>query len=329
MYFKYLNRNKPTLFKRCWFIPFFIFYFIFIQSCFIYAKEIKKSESSLEIVLGVKFSHNKKKYSTFSMTHSGLEFDFNNKNPVKITTFSSVHTKFVLSTYPEFLNQINPIVNDLVYFKKLTSEIDSYIKKLNIDNINLTFYLVILPSKYGVYYESDTKLIGSKDIDFTFITPISDKALRNPSQEYEAKLLNYFPHELLHYLDVYTKFPKMTSLRSETYASLFGTCIAYNVLPNISDEMVLTFPNYFFNEIQADLNRIRKSTKKDKMPSSATGNVIARYYFQAVSNNRTGENIHSDKIPKFCHKLFSEHNFKYPIEKKPPPWFNEFLQENL
>jgi hypothetical protein len=311
MYSKYLNINKPTLLKRCWFISFYIFYFLFIQSSFIYAKETKKSESPLDIILGVKFSHNKKKYSTFSITHSGLDFDFKNKKTMALTTFSSAHTKIILSTYPEFLNQIKPIVNGLVYFKKLTSEIDIYIKKLNINDVNLTFNIIILPSKYGVYYESDKELIGSKDIEFTFITSILDKALRNPSQEYEAKLLNYFPHELLHYLDIYAKFPKMNSLRNETYASLFGTCVAYNVIPDISDGVILTFPDYFFNDIHSE-----------------KGNVIARYYFQAVANNRTGENIQSDNIPKFCHKLFSEHDFKHPIEKKPPPWFKQFLEDN-
>jgi len=53
--------------------------------------------------------------------------------------------------------------------------------------------------------------------------------------------------------------------------------------------------------------------------------MISKYYFQAVANDRVGDKIQSDRIPAFCEKLFTEHNFRWPIEKKPPPWFAGFI----
>jgi len=52
------------------------------------------------------------------------------------------------------------------------------------------------------------------------------------------------------------------------------------------------------------------------------------YYFRYIIDDHFSQEISSKNIPKFCQKLFSEHNFKHPIEKKPPKWFKAFLMEN-
>ncbi len=61
------------------------------------------------------------------------------------------------------------------------------------------------------------------------------------------------------------------------------------------------------------------------MPKSGQASLIRKYYFQAVADDRVGDKIQSDRILAFCEKLFSEHNFRWPIEKRSPPWFADFI----
>ena len=298
-------------------------------------KEIKNLPGKYDILMAV-MKHKNNQYSTISRTTGTKKYKIA-KDPkvIKIFEYGLVTLKF--STFHEFYGEIYPLAIDIKYLNKLPEKVNKYLEKLTSVNLKLDIELIIIPDDYQVFFESKRYSLSDDRQNLTFITSFK-KDVENPEKSgylFGKNLLSILPHEVFHHIDLYFSFIKTranNSLRKETYAELFGVCISYEVYPAIIiKENKLEFPDTFFKDPKSDLKKVRKKLikkiKQGNLHDSKLSDYLARYYFQAVANNRTGENISSDKIPKFCHKLFSEHNFKHPIEKKPPVWFKDFLAE--
>ncbi len=313
--------NKPLNIK--WFV-------LLMLVCLngVFAKKIKDLNENWSIAMSVKYNKISKSYTIESRTIGEVQYKIK-ENAVVLRQIVNGHVTVKLQTYPEFVDQIKPINYDLKYLNALSAEIEKYINYLELKPFDLAFNLIILPENYGLLYSEKIKPRSLQPVELTFIATLPKG--QNGIEMLGLKVVSLLPHELFHFLANYENLDRMNLLRNETYAHIFGECVAYEVNPVINDGMVLTFPDYFYRDTDEDFIKVKSEMKKDAFvrdsmfPKSLLGRSLARYYFQAVANNYTGQNISSDKIPKFCHKLFSEHNFKHPIEKKPPPWFKEFL----
>ncbi len=315
-----------TITAKRWCFYTLTFFLLFFFTSTLLAKKNFKPSVTLNIILGIKLSKDGEQFNTFSLNNGVLSYD-TNKEKNLLKEFSAYNTKLKLFTYPQFFSNLESLIDDFEKFIYFGRVIDKYLNILNINQFRPSFNIVVIPNNYKINHESNITDIKNSDVVFDFETSLPKNLNIHSIQKYEDRLVQFLSHELFHFLVEYADFGKMKLIRNETYASLFGACVAYELVPNISDDIVLNFPEYFFENPLSDFKQVRKKIKKDRLPPSASGNVLSRYYFQAVANNRTGENISSDKIPKFCHKLFSEHNFKHPIEKKPPVWFKDFLVE--
>jgi len=317
-----LTKDKPLILK--WFVTLFL-----MLSCnVVFADKVKDLNENWNIAMFIEHHKRSNSYTTHSRTVGEIQYTIKDQ-PTILKQIGEGNVKINLLTYPEFVDAINPRVSDLKYIDILGSKIEEYFNYLELKPFKLEFNLILLPENYGLLHSSKKKPYNQLPIDLTFVVTLPDGI--HGKESLALQLIRILPHETFHILVGYKKLARMNQLRDETFAHLFGQCVAYEMDPIINDGVILIFPDYFFKNPVADFKKIKKEMKKDafikdsEFPNSLLGNNLARYYFQAVANNRTGKNISSEKIPKFCRKLFSEHDFKHPIEKKPPPWFKEFL----
>jgi len=305
---------------------------IFSQSLFaISINKLKKIYRDYDAIMGITFFKGKSLYSTFSASTGKNEDIFKiNSEPQELILFQDGDVKFSISSYPEFYSKIQPIVKQVRFLQDLPKEINVYLKILKIPTFQLSINYIFIYDK-SVFFESEKKPTKGA-INLDFLKSINDEQINNFHNYIERFTLETSPHELFHFLVGYAKFSNMNELREELYAHIFGKCVVYGINNTINtDQDILEFSDKYFINPENDLKVIRGKIKKikfkgRKLIKSRYAGMLALYYFQAVANNHSGKNIQSDRIPKFCLKLFSEQNFKHPIEKKPPVWFKEFLQ---
>lgn len=320
----YLKNNKvldcnPPSFR-------WVAFLLLIVSNNLIAGKIKNVKGHWNSVYSVSFNKKSNTYKTVSRI-IGKEIYEIKEDSKLLAIYGENNVQIKLYTYDEFFNKIKENIIGINYINRLSQVVDEYIELLKIKLFNLTFSIILLPKGYDLQYESKW-LKATNNIEFTFVANIDYSFV----DQFELLLIRTLPHELFHFLVLYADIGRMSLLRNETYAHLFGQCVSYELNPVIQDEIKLYFPDYFFKEPEQDFPKVLKKLKKDPFfkknlfPKSHIGQSLARYYFQAVADERNGDRISSEKIPKFCRKLFSEHDFKHPIEKKPPPWFKEFLE---
>ena len=313
------NCHKSSAYKFfiCWV---FVIGILITDNCFgLTEKKIHKKIKKFDYIMAVVFDRKKNKYSTISSTNGTKEYSVVNKNSIIFASFTSNKITVNIGTYHEFENEITLSKDNIKSYKHIPEMLNQYFNLLQVKAFELNINILLIPQEYKVYYKSKAK--PAKDrINLTFINNINQHLQgKDFSSTFERYTLDLFPHEVFHFVAGYSHFVKMNELREETYASIFGHCVEYSINKDVFPDIdVLNFPDYFFTEPKKDLIKVRKKISKSHVLKSRFGNMISLYYFQAIANNHSGENIHSDKIPKFCHKLFSEHNFKYPIEKPPP-----------
>jgi len=308
--------------------------YILLISNLSFAGNIKKTNNkvlTINSIYSVKYNKLRKTYTTISRVIGGEKQYEPEGLPILLKTFRSANTTINLLTFENLKSQVQTKTKNILYLDKAPPIIEKYLNLIGIQAFPITFNLILIPNEYDFYYESQTKSTKGT-IELSFVSPV---VIDSPLQLFELRTLSVIPHELFHFLGKHDKkIPRMNLLREETYAHLFGQCAAYELNPVIMDSMILNFPDYFFKEPNEDFPKVIKKLKKGKLntdtefPKSHLGRAFSRYYFQAVANERNGEKIISERIPKFCQKLFSERNFKHPIEKKPPLWLKVFLNND-
>ena len=326
------KKNKYSVYLEFFSNPVFFLSWIAVLAllyplnCFALSEKKIESVTNHGVTMAaVIYDRKKDTYATISsFSQEKPQYKFN-KNTVTLASYNYGKIKFSFNTFQEFKRNFDPIHNKITHYKKLPKAIHNYLSILNIPDFDLEISYYLIPNKFGMYYKSKERKANDK-VSLEFINSLSREAISQFTLNFENFTLGTTPHELFHFIMRYKKYPKIKELREEIYASIFGECVAYSINSKIKPKLdILEFPNSFYKNPTNDLKKIRKKIKKAKLINSRFGKIIALYYFQAIAKNHSGVNIHSNNIPKFCHKLFSEHNFKYPIEKKPPPWFNEFL----
>ncbi len=334
MAFKFLTKStkKPThQGLKCWLFNCIIISEIalLIPFSLSQAMDLKEIEQQVDYytnmyMFGVDFNLKRTKYLTVSGV-SGKKLYIPKSKPEVFFSSYAEPIRFNMLTYPQFYEVSNEIKPKIKYLKLLSRKISTYMKLLDIKPISLTVNYTIISNNNKIFNVSQWMPIKSS-IDLTFYDNIHSDQLDNFSKYVEKHLIETLPHELFHFFIGYQNQYRISEIREEVYAHLFGKCVAYEIYPQISYAMdQMKFSNEYFIKPKKDLKKLRKDMKKKKYFTSRIAEVIALYYFQVIAKNYSGVNIHSDNISKFCHKLFSEHNFKYPIEKKPPVWFKRFL----
>ena len=278
-------------------------------------------------ILGIQFNWNRSKYLTVS-AESGKELFVSTGKPEVFFSSHGDNISLNLLTYPEFEALAKQLKPKFKHFKVLPKLIDKYMSLIEIEPLKLSINYILIANDDKIFEVSSWHPI-SKNVELTFYDNVKSDQIEDYSLYVERPMIDTFSHELFHFFIGYQNQYRLKTVRSEVYAHLFGKCVAYEIYPEIGygmDQMEFTKDDFI--DPSKDLKALRKKMKGETYFKSRIAEGLAFYYFQAVAKNYTGENISSDDIPKFCHKLFSEHNFKHPIEKKPPPWFKEFLQED-
>ncbi len=293
--------------------------------------EIKKVSPLVSNIWAILYDSKRKLYWTRSVSGRGPAWDPFGK-PALIKTFTDKSISLKVSAYPESIDSAKEITQELKLLPLLPQEITKAMHWLGIEHFPLEFEMVILANGYSVFHETNKRALVPPII-LQFFVSVTEKQVRHFGKLIEPHFIDTLPHELFHLLVHLQDYPLKNELRNETYAHLFGKCVAYPLVEDVITVPVdLSLGKEAFLDPRKDLKKIRKKLRsarvngKLKAPKSMKAEVISRYYFQAVANNRTGKKVQSPRIPEFCEKLFTEHNFKWPIEKKPPPWFKDFLQ---
>jgi len=291
-------------------------------------KQIKQLASHAPGIAGVSYYRFGNRYGTFSYSGSAPYFR-PSEPPVPIRVFKQGPISIVLSADPNSVEATKAIANQLSLYPRLPAALAKALSWLGIAPFPLTIERVLVSGR-SVQYKSPLKK-ANPPIHLLFYKVVSKSTAPRYAEIAEPEDVQVFSHELFHFLSGYEKFPRMNELREETYASLFENCVAYPLIGHVeSFHSNLRYGPDAFANPHKDLKKLRKQLKKARMNgfplvNSAKAGMISKYYFQAVANDRVGDKIQSDRIPAFCEKLFSEHNFRWPIEKKPPPWFAEFI----
>jgi hypothetical protein len=321
------NLNKKPMLKSNSHWLFIAFLLCSPNSSFAIEKtKVKELYKNYGYMLGVIYDKRKDIYSTLSAItgETNEQYQFNTK-PVLIKNYSDNNTSFSLFTYTEFSSKIKPISSKVKYFKKFPIALNQYFQLLNIYPFDLSIQYGLISSPKSIFKESE-KNQAKGNIELTFIDNINNKQIANFSEFIEKYMISTLAHEIFHFLSGYSDFVRMSELREEVYAGLFGQCVAYEINPEIISGLnIEKFPQHYFINYKKDLKEINKSYKKAGYIKSTIAKVITQYYFRAVSHDHFKKKINSEKIPLFCKKLFGEANFKHAIEKKPPFWFNEIL----
>lgn len=312
--------------KICWLHILFIIFST--QSLAVKESKLKKVQGEYGYLFGIKYSTKERTYSTLSIVSGESEDLYEAKTePVLLKKFSNDGISFALSTYEEFKAELMPLTQEVKYFNSLPIALDDYLKILNVEPFEVSINYVLISSPKSIYTDS-IKRLAQGEIILSFIDNIYKIKINNFSENVEKYVLSTLAHEYFHFLAKHLRFVKMNELRSEVYASLFGHCVAYSINPEIIRGIKAgPFPDHVFIDYKKDIRKIAQQLKKRGLIKSTIASIMSEYYFRAIANNKSGVNISSKKIPQFCRKLFSEKNFKHPIEKKPPVWFEAFMKE--
>ncbi len=327
-YTRHVNYKPTRSIWVCWFCAVIIALIVIIPVS--KAMDLNEIEKQIDkytnmYMFGVSFNRKRSKYLTFSGVSGKKLFTTTSHARAFFSSYAK-DVRFNMLTYPEFDNFSKQLIPRIKYFQHLPKTIGKYIDLLEIKALDLTINYVVISNDNKVFKVTDWIPV-SKKIDLTFYGNIHADQIEEFSKYVEPHMINTFPHELFHFLIGYQNHYKLKEIREEVFAHLFGRCVAYEIYPIIHGGMdTMQFSDDYFDDPVKDLKKLRKKMKKRKYFNSRIAEGVSLYYFQAIANNYSGENIHSDKIPKFCQKLFSEHNFKHPIEKKPPIWFKDFLK---
>jgi len=331
MVFEFLKRiglRKPGYLVRLLFI-FLVITFVSIANS-ARKEELKQVAQQGLTIKGVIFDRRKWVYSTFSASGHGPLFKPEDE-AIHLAEFKSGSIRFVISAYPDSASQTRKVLDQVRFYPILPREIEKAVAWLGYSPAEITIELVILVGERSIFYETGKKP-PIPPITLRFYESLDEEKVNNYASRVERFAVDGFPHELFHLLYQLNREPNTREIRKEAYAHLFGACVVY---PLIKEAMIdkpinMAITEDSFKNPTKDLAFIRKKIKKqisggNHIPTSMQGALISKYYFQAVANNHTGKKVQSDRIPAFCEKLFSEHNFRWPIEKKPPPWFAEFI----
>lgn len=324
MDFKVINRikfnKKPILY---WFL------FVFVLPSFaISTDKLKETYRDFSGAKGISFNRLKKFYHAVSATRGESEdlFQVKDKKARELKSFSEGNIALSLLSYDEFFQQTQPLLQKIKHLDKLPHALSPYMQLLSVDveefNINVTF----IASPLSLFYESKERKV-SKIVTLDFIENLNPEQIENFAGYIGKGMTGTLAHESFHFFVAYANYPKMPELREEVYAHLFGKCVNYEIDSQITTGFnIEPYPKDFYQDMKKELKGIRKATKKRGYFKSLQAELIAMYYFRYILDDHFSPIIQSNKIPQFCHKLFSEHNFKHPVEKKPPKWFNGFLK---
>ncbi|GEM_PF-4635679 len=333
MGFKFMSDTVFYLAARFFAWPVFVLgFWLSFPTHAVNVKKLEKTRPPGSMLSVLAYKRNR--YWTQSINGSGPVMT-PDENPIPLAQFQDGQVSLVISADPASLAAVKSMPGRLQYLPGLPAQINRALSWLGIEPFPLTIEVVLLavPGR-SISYETP-KRKAVPPIELRYYINLDEEEVKKFASYMGIILVETLPHELFHFIAKWKKFPTIRSeLRSETYAHLFGKCAAYPLIQDIRgipsnldehDQTAFIYP-------EKDLKTLRKRLKSArlngyKLPKSVTAGAISRYYFQAVAKNYTGKNIQSDRIPVFCEKLFRERNFSWPIEKKPPPWFAEFIAQ--
>ena len=278
-------------------------------------------------------AYKRNRYWTQSINGSGPMVT-PDENSIPLAQFHDGLVTLEISADPTSLAAVKSVPEQLRYLPGLPAQINRALSWLGIEPFPLTIEVVLLAvPERSISYETP-KRKAVPPIELRYYINLDEEEVKKFASYMGIILVETLPHELFHFIAKWKKFPtRRSELRSETYAHLFGKCAAYPLIQDIRGiPSNLVYEQDAFIHPEKDLKKLRKRVKSGrfnghKLPKSLVAQLISQYYFQAVAKNYTGKNIQSDRIPVFCEKLFREHDFSWPIEKKPPPWFAEFIAQ--
>ncbi len=310
-----------------------IFWLLFICAFSSYAintNKLKETYRSFSGAKGISFNRVKASYYTISATTTESEelFQVKDGNKRLLKSFSTDKISLFLLVYDDYFEKIKPLSEQINYLDKLPQALSSYMQLLAIDVDELNINVSFIATPLSLFYESKERKV-SKIVTLDFIENLNQVQIENFAEFVGKAMAGTLSHESFHFFVAYASYPKMSELREEVYANLFGKCVNYEINNQITTGFnIEPYSKDFYHDIRKELKSIRKATKKHGYAKSLQAELIAMYYFRFLLDDHFSDKIQSDRIPKFCKKLFAEHNFKQPIEKKPPKWFKDFLDKN-
>jgi len=266
--------------------------------------ELKRVAPHVSSIKGVYYDKKNNHYQALSISGKGPRI-IPTKKPIPVREFSNGTIKFILSAYPDSVDATKAIASQLRAYPSVPAALTKALSWLDIAAFPLTVELVAMVNGHSVYYRTPSQK-AVPPIYLRFYDSLTEEQAENYATYVEPFGIGTFSHELFHFLARWKEFPRMNELREETYASLFGHCVAYPLIGHVeSFHSNLRYGPDAFANPHKDLKKLRKQLKKARingkvrLPKSAQAGMISKYYFQAVANDRVGDKIQSDRIPAF------------------------------